>query len=56
MTLAGKLRVSRGPEMYLPLWLSLFGSHGSPLLNIEVCTARRARPLSSLKEGVRHVG
>jgi hypothetical protein len=23
-------------EMYLPLWLSLFGHHGSPLLNVKV--------------------
>lgn len=32
----GGIAASRGPEMYLPLWLSLFGKHGSPLLNIQV--------------------
>ncbi len=32
----GGIEASRGPEMYLPLWLSLFRKHGSPLLNIGV--------------------
>jgi len=32
----GGIAGSRGVEMYLPLWLSLFGRHGSPLLNIQV--------------------
>lgn len=32
----GGIEASRGLEMYLPLWLSLFGRHGSPLLNVRV--------------------
>ncbi|MDQ3889495.1 MAG: NAD(P)-binding domain-containing protein, partial [Actinomycetota bacterium] len=32
----GGIGASRGLEMYLPLWLSLFGRHGSPLLNVQV--------------------
>jgi predicted dinucleotide-binding enzyme len=32
----GGIAASRGAEMYLPLWLSLFGKHGSPLLNVQV--------------------
>jgi predicted dinucleotide-binding enzyme len=32
----GGIEASRGVEMYLPLWLSLFGRHGSALLNINV--------------------
>jgi 8-hydroxy-5-deazaflavin:NADPH oxidoreductase len=32
----GGIVASRGLEMYLPLWLSLFQSHGSPLLNVRV--------------------
>lgn len=32
----GGIAASRGLEMYLPLWLSLYSSHGSPVLNIEV--------------------
>ena len=32
----GGVSASRGMEMYLPLWLSLFGKQGSPLLNVQV--------------------
>jgi 8-hydroxy-5-deazaflavin:NADPH oxidoreductase len=32
----GGIVASRGLEMYLPLWLSLFGRHGSPLVNVQV--------------------
>ena len=32
----GGIVASRGLEMYLPLWVSLFGRHGSPLLNVVV--------------------
>lgn len=32
----GGIAASRGVEMYLPLWLSLFGKHGSPLVSIQV--------------------
>jgi 8-hydroxy-5-deazaflavin:NADPH oxidoreductase len=32
----GGITASRGMEMYLPLWLSLFGHHGSPVLNVKV--------------------
>lgn len=32
----GGIAASRGPEMYLPLWLSLYSRNGSPVLNIEV--------------------
>jgi 8-hydroxy-5-deazaflavin:NADPH oxidoreductase len=32
----GGIGASRGLEMYLPLWLSLFRRHGSPLLNVQV--------------------
>jgi predicted dinucleotide-binding enzyme len=32
----GGIVASRGLEMYLPLWLSLFGRHGSRLLNVQV--------------------
>jgi predicted dinucleotide-binding enzyme len=32
----GPLASSRGLEMYLPLWLALFGKHGSAILNIQV--------------------
>jgi predicted dinucleotide-binding enzyme len=32
----GGIEASRGPEMYLPLWISLFRRHGSPLLNVNV--------------------
>jgi predicted dinucleotide-binding enzyme len=32
----GGIAASRGLEMYLPLWLSLFGRHGSPLVNVQV--------------------
>lgn len=32
----GGIEASRGPEMYLPLWISLFRRHGSRLLNVSV--------------------
>ncbi|MDQ3858321.1 MAG: NAD(P)-binding domain-containing protein [Actinomycetota bacterium] len=32
----GGIEASRGLEMYLPLWVSLFRKHGSPLLNVRV--------------------
>ena len=32
----GDITTARGPEMYLPLWLRLFGALGMPLLNIKV--------------------
>ncbi len=32
----GGIEASRGVEMYLPLWIALFGRHGSPLLNVRV--------------------
>ena len=32
----GGIAASRGLEMYLPLWLSLFQRHGSPVLNVRV--------------------
>jgi 8-hydroxy-5-deazaflavin:NADPH oxidoreductase len=32
----GGITAGRGMEMYLPLWLSLFDHHGSPLLNVKV--------------------
>ena len=32
----GDVTASRGMEMYLPLWLSLFARQGSPLLNVQV--------------------
>jgi predicted dinucleotide-binding enzyme len=32
----GGVAASRGLEMYLPLWLSLYSQNGSPVLNIEV--------------------
>ncbi len=32
----GGIGASRGLEMYLPLWLSLFRRHGSPLLNVQI--------------------
>jgi len=40
----GGIAASRGPEMYLPLWLSLFGRHGSPLLNIQVLRGAAPTP------------
>ena len=35
----GGIEAARGQEMYLPMWLRLFGVAGSPQLNIEVRTA-----------------
>ena len=32
----GDLTAARGQEMYLPLWLRLYGAAGSPMLNIRV--------------------
>ena len=32
----GGVAASRGMEMYLPLWLSLFAKQGSPLLNVQI--------------------
>jgi predicted dinucleotide-binding enzyme len=32
----GDISAARGMEMYLPLWLRLFGTAGTPVLNIEV--------------------
>jgi hypothetical protein len=32
----GGIEAARGQEMYLPLWLRLFGAAGSPTLNVEV--------------------
>ena len=35
----GGIANARGPEMYLPLWLRLFGASGTGHLNIRVVTA-----------------
>jgi predicted dinucleotide-binding enzyme len=32
----GDITTARGPEMYLPLWLRLWGAVGSPMFNIKV--------------------
>ncbi len=32
----GGIQASRGLEMYLPLWISLYQGHGSPVLNVRV--------------------
>jgi 8-hydroxy-5-deazaflavin:NADPH oxidoreductase len=32
----GDITTARGPEMYLPLWLRLFGVAGSPNFNIRL--------------------
>jgi predicted dinucleotide-binding enzyme len=40
----GGIEASRGVEMYLPLWLTLFGRHGSPLLNVKVVHGPKANP------------
>ena len=32
----GDITAARGMEMYLPLWLRLWGSAGTPILNVEV--------------------
>jgi predicted dinucleotide-binding enzyme len=34
----GDITTARGVEMYLPLWLRLFGAVGTPLLNLKVVT------------------
>jgi predicted dinucleotide-binding enzyme len=36
----GGIGASRGLEMYLPLWLSLYGRNGGPLVSIKVVHAR----------------
>lgn len=35
----GGIRSSRAVEMYLPLWLALYGKYGSPLVNVQVVHA-----------------
>jgi 8-hydroxy-5-deazaflavin:NADPH oxidoreductase len=35
----GGIEAARGMEMYLPLWLKLYGAAGSPHLNVKVVTA-----------------
>jgi predicted dinucleotide-binding enzyme len=35
----GELSTARGPEMYLPLWLRIWGALGTPLYNIKVVRA-----------------
>ena len=35
----GDITSARGAEMYLPLWLRLFGAFGSPMVNIKVVSA-----------------
>ncbi|MGH2944624.1 MAG: NADPH-dependent F420 reductase, partial [Solirubrobacteraceae bacterium] len=35
----GDINAARGMEMYLPLWLRLYGATGTAVLNIEVSTA-----------------
>lgn len=35
----GDLTAARGMEMYLPLWLRLFGTTGTPQVNVRVVTA-----------------
>ncbi|MGB8019684.1 MAG: hypothetical protein WCF04_00485 [Candidatus Nanopelagicales bacterium] len=32
----GDITTARGAEMYLPLWLRLWGALGTPILNIKV--------------------
>ena len=32
----GDIAAARGMEMYLPLWLHLYGAYGTPVLNVEV--------------------
>jgi predicted dinucleotide-binding enzyme len=36
---AGGIGAARGLELYLPLWLSLMGSFGSPSFNVSVVRA-----------------
>jgi hypothetical protein len=38
----GDITAARGMEMYLPLWLRLWGATGSPILNVEVRGAASA--------------
>ncbi len=39
----GEIQASRATEMYLPLWLALYGRYGTPLVNVRVISeARRA--------------
>ncbi len=38
----GDITAARGMEMYLPLWLRLFGTTGTAILNVEVRTAEGA--------------
>ena len=35
----GDITAARGMEMYLPLWLRVWGAAGTPILNVEVRTA-----------------
>jgi predicted dinucleotide-binding enzyme len=35
----GGIQAARGMEMYLPLWLSMFGAAGTPVLNVAVHVA-----------------
>ena len=32
----GDISTARGPEMYLPLWLRLWGAVGTGMLNVKV--------------------
>ena len=32
----GDVTAARGMEMYLPLWLRIFGAAGTPIVNVEV--------------------
>jgi hypothetical protein len=36
----GDITAARGAEMYLPLWLRLFGATGTPLFNVKVVTVK----------------
>lgn len=36
----GDVSTARGPEMYLPLWLRLWGAVGSPVFNVRVVRPR----------------
>jgi predicted dinucleotide-binding enzyme len=38
----GGIETARGPEMYLAMWIRLWGATGSPILNISVVTAEPA--------------
>jgi predicted dinucleotide-binding enzyme len=37
----GDISTARGPEMYVALWLRLFGALGDPMLNVKVVSERR---------------